>query len=274
MLPRVDDPCYEVDLSDRDRLRHARAHNLAAGGLRVVASDDPPLLSTVRVRVRLPRGEDTTLDGRVVNRAPAGDGFFVHFEPGSGLDGLLGAIDRALEAPEHPGGDDGDGEETRDGRPPPLSAASTHTAAWELIDPASHVPLHKQVSDLPVNDRIRLARRANRPVRRLLARDIEKRVHLGVVKNPKVKLDEIAEFSRMAGLSAVALEWLASQGRYTRRRDILMNLVLNPSTPGRTARKLLDRLNQRELIRVLRSPRAKEPIKREVKRRLMKAGVI
>ena len=145
---------------------------------------------------------------------------------------------------------------------------------WELVDMMSDVPLYKQVAELTVSERIRLARHAPRPVRRLLAHDIEKRVHIEVVQNPKITDEEIVELSAMGGLSARALRWLGKQPRYTRRRDILFNLVVNPATPRDTALQLLDRLTQQELVRILRSSKAREIITRTAKHKLMKAGVI
>ena len=111
-------------------------------------------------------------------------------------------------------------------------------------------------------------------MRRILIRDLEKRIHLEVVKNPQVKDDEAIEYAGTAGLSPIALEWLSSQARYNKNKKMVMKLITNPMTPQRVARKLLDKLTNRELLKVMRSPRSREAVVRECRKRLMKAGIL
>ena len=261
---------FEVDLGAGAELRHARDSALAVGGLLVRGGAAPALFTRVRLSVRVGGGEPHHLAGQVVNEAPGG-GFFVHLDAGAPLDILRGAVDAALEAPEpepEPEPAD-DGAERREG-----PQQGVMTPVWELVDSTSDEPLYKQISRLSVNDRIRLARQANLPVRRILVRDIEKRVHDALIKSPKLSDEEIKEYSAIASLSPLALRWIASQPKLARRRDVMMNVATNPACPQDSAFKILDRMSDRELMRVLRSPRAREAIKRQCKRKLMKAGVI
>ena len=145
---------------------------------------------------------------------------------------------------------------------------------WTMVDTGSDVPIPKQLAALSVSERIRLARHAGRPVRRFLIRDVEKQVHLAVVKNPKVKTDEALRYASYPGLSPVALQWMAGQRKLTMNKAMLMALVLNPGTPTTTVRSLLDRLGHRELLKVMRHPRTRESVTRECRRRLMNAGVL
>ena len=254
---------FKVDLTDPGLLRRAVDQALSAGGLEVSGGPAPALFTPVQLAVTLPGGGHHAVSGTAVSPAPGG-GFFVQLDPGAALSGLHAAAAAALERDE-----DGPLTASRTG-----AAAGVHKPVWDLIDSASDVPLHTQIAALSVNDRMRLARQASLPVRRMLIRDIDKRVHLELVKSPRVTDEEIVEYSRISGLSPQALRFIAGNSKFTRRRDVLMNLVLNPATPPDTAKKMLERLNQRELVKVLRHPKAREAIRRATKRKLMKAGVI
>ena len=172
-----------------------------------------------------------------------------------------GESDRLDDAPDEPEG-------------PAAPLAGSVRPAWELIDYGSAVPLHKQVADLTVPEKLKLARHATKPIRELLVRDTEKRLHVEVVKNPKVTEAEIAEYSADAQLSPVALRWIAKQRRFARNRLVLNALVTNPATPPDIAVALMASLTNAELQRVARSPRVRENITRAAKKRLMEAGVI
>ena len=290
-------PTLEVDLRDPETLRAAVTEHLPVGGLLLTCDPTPSILSTVDIAVRLSDSDFRFLKGQVVNRAPGG--VFAVLSDAAAANALLTAAKASLQAlpePEPmsapdadpaPGGasrskaeetpradEDSDGHnEEPDARSGPL-ASGANRPAWELLDNSSDVPLHKQVAQLTVNDKLRLARQANRPVRRILIRDMEKRVHLEVIKNPQVKDDEAIEYAGTSGVSPAALEWLSGQSRYSKNKKMVMTLITNPMTPPRVARKLLDKLTHRELIKVMRSPRSREAIVRECKKRLMKAGIL
>jgi len=111
-------------------------------------------------------------------------------------------------------------------------------------------------------------------VRAILVRDSEKRVHLQVVKNPKVTDDEIVEYSGIANLSPGALRWIATQKKYTRRLNVRMNLILNRNTPQDAALRLMNGLSSANLRRVMLSSKAREPLQRAARKKLMQDGHI
>jgi hypothetical protein len=145
-------------------------------------------------------------------------------------------------------------------------------AGWQLIDPASEVPIRQQLQALTPGQKMRLAPHATRPVRRMLVRDVEKRLHLLVIKSPKVTDDELIEYSGLSGLSPQALAWMAQQPQLLRNRRILMNIVLNGTTPESTSLKLLSMLNRSELMMLTRSGRVREAVKQAAKRKIAKMG--
>jgi hypothetical protein len=276
-------PTLELDLRDPDTLRAAVGEHLPVGGLLLKTEAPPAMFATVDIAVRLTDGDFRFLKGQVVNHAPGG--VFAVLNDSGAAASLLDAAQALLNelpepepepAPERepePEADQESAEEETPERSGPLASGATRPS-WELLDNTSDVPLHKQIAQLTVNDKLRLARQANRPVRRILIRDLEKRVHLEVVKNPQVKDDEAIEYAGTGGLSPTALEWLSSQSRYVKNKRMVMTLITNPMTPPRVAKRLLDKLTHRELIKVMRSPRSREAIIRECRKRLMKAGIL
>lgn len=258
------------------------ATQVSAGGLFVPCDVVPRVFSKVKLNVTIEEGLTIGFLGQVVN--PSAGGFFMVFESGQELSVLSIAIEVALEeqAAESvkeeasvPAVEEEDIPETNEDEPKPGSAhRQEHTSVWQLIDPTLDVPLRRQVGALAVKDRLRLAKQANRPVRNILIRDVEKRVHVSVLKNPKITDDEIYEYTSIPTLSPNALRWVASQPKYARRPEIRMNLIMNPAMPKDTAVKLMTTLNAGQLRRIMRSPKARESIQRVARKKLMNLGVL
>jgi len=163
--------------------------------------------------------------------------------------------------------DDASDDNTVEGRKHP-------TPVWDLIDTQSEMSIGHQVRELTTRDKLRLALHATRPVRQILIRDVEKNIHIRVVKNPKVKDQEILEYTSIASLSPLALRWIGEQRRFLRNAQVVYNLVLNPGSPPDLAKKLLARLNTSQLMRIMRSGRVKEAVRRAARKKLMDAGEI
>jgi len=258
----------------------------------------------VAVAFHLPDGPTVEVHGSVVN--VSGGGFFVQFDKGIEYEALQSAVEfvtelssASLEIPKFPAENVEDSivpprpEEPAEAiaTPAPIAVpapepepekkpaiatpiAGAARPAWELLDMGSDVPLHKQLAELTSAEKVKLARHANKPVRQLLVRDTDKRVHLEVVKNPKVSAAEIMEFTSNAQLGAEALRWISAQRRHMRTPAVVFNLVVNPATPGDVAQRLVAGLPQNELLKVSRNKRAKEAVQRQAKKRLMELGII
>mgnify|MGYP004390195723 CR=1 FL=1 len=276
-----------ADLTDEVALRQALTEQLRVGALEVRTSLSVPLLTPLTVLVLLTEGRTFSLTGRAVAPMPRGDGFFVQLDPTEALEELrrVQVPDAAPEAPPEPEEPLAQEMESEEEESPSESEQESlekelppgtkmPTPAWKLIDATSTVPIHKQLKELGVSDRVRLARQATRPVRALLLRDIEKRIHLEVVKNPKITDEEIVEATKISNLSPGALRYIATQRKYTRRRDVVLNLIYNPSTPSDQSMKLIGTLNQSELLKIMRSNRVREKLQIAAKKKLMKAGII
>ncbi|MDP6946886.1 MAG: hypothetical protein QF464_22240, partial [Myxococcota bacterium] len=64
-----------------------------------------------------------------------------------------------------------------------------------------------------------------------------------------------------------ALRYITEERRFL-RRDIVMNLVVNPGTPRATALKLMKALTPRELKHILQCPFAPKVVLKAIRKRL------
>ena len=209
----------------------------------------------------------------MVNIPPGAKGFYVHFQAGDELNALREWLGEPGEEDEESAREPE--EESGEAKPEEEEeAAARPTPAWELIDPSSSEPIHAQVRRLTLAEKLKVARTATRPVRELLIRDSEKRIHAEVMRNPKVTEEEIMVYTAMPNLSPRVLDWVSNQQKYMRRRAVMLNIVQNPMTPPDTAKKLLSRLNDHELLRITRSSKVREVISRAAKKILMRKGVL
>ena len=270
---------FEVSYTDIAELRRAWERELSYGGSFVPTESPPAAFAKVTVRLRLPDRLDVSLAGSAVNIQPRG--FFVQFIDAVERDVLGLAMVPLLEAAPEPEPEpepepdstlEGDTDPDPAGRREPLGGLIRN--AWEMIDPASTVPLHKQIAELKTSERIRLARVASRPVRNLLIRDPEKRIHAEVVKNKKVTDEELVDWSGLAGISPLALRWIGTQKHLLRNPRIRLNLVKNPMTPQSLSLSLIGQLPQNELLKIARSKRVREVIARAARKKLMDSGVV
>jgi hypothetical protein len=276
---------YEVVFRTVDEVKEAHQRELNYGGGFVKGAEAPAALSRVTIRYHLPKGlPHVDVTAKVVN-VQDGVGFFVQFAAGDELEALVSAVefvslledsviglDDDVDVPERSEvGEPDDGPTAADPaaseRPPPL--AGSIRPAWELVDLTSGVPLSRQVSELTIPEKTRLARHANRPVRALLIRDQEKRIHIEIVRNPKVRHEELIEWSSLPIVSPQALRWIANEKRSSRIPQVQFNLVKNPATPSDVALKFLNLMPISEVRKVIRMPSVREAIVRAGRRRLM-----
>jgi len=125
---------------------------------------------------------------------------------------------------------------------------------------SDHSDVYKHIADLPMGEKRRLARYGNKTVRQLLLKDPNKTLHVLVVKNVKVSLDEAMEYSKRPNLSREALKFMAQKRTWTQSRQFLFNLVRNPSTPVDVAIRMLNKLGTNELRIVAKSASIRMPI--------------
>lgn len=106
--------------------------------------------------------------------------------------------------------------------------------------------LYKRINELSIREKRALARQGGKTARTLLIKDSNKTLHMFVIMNPKLSLEEVEEYSKLPGLSAEAIRHISKNRTWMASRTLVFNLVRNPATPVDIAVGLLPRLGTSE----------------------------
>jgi hypothetical protein len=136
-------------------------------------------------------------------------------------------------------------------RPTLRRAAETHLAA--------HLP------GMAVGEKISLARRASPGVLSRLRHDPSPQVVAALLDNPRLTEGVLAPVLHAAKTPPAILELIAGDRRWGVRYPLRLALVRNPSTPLKTAWRLLETIRQADLRPIAADPRLPEPLRRRAR---------
>ena len=226
MSSRVLQACYQTPVE----FLRAFDSEIARAGLLVRGAqlERAQAMSECLVEVRIGEGPSTQVPARVA-AAVAGVGVAVVFD---GVPGPLAELARRHRS---------------------MSA----TPAEESEEPAG--PLAERLKAMTGPQKMQLAVSANREARFALLRDPNKAVHVFVLKNPRIGVDEVAWAAKLTTLSPDALKVISESREWTGQPSVVIALVRNPKTPLPIALRLLDRVPTSE-IRALAKGGARETI--------------
>lgn len=175
-----------------------------------------------------------------------------------------------------------------EGAPEPLRAlaeAARHPEAAPLLEaeagpaeeaPAEEAPpeeaarpgtLYDRLKAMTVAEKMQLALGGSREERTALFRDVNKTIHVFVLKNPRIGLDEVQAAAKLANLSPEAVKLIAEHREWGMNPTVCNALVRNPKTPVPVALKLLDRVPLSD-VRALAKGGAREQIVHAARRKL------
>src|SRR5262249_36856881 len=92
-------------------------------------------------------------------------------------------------------------------------------------------PLHAQIADLTVAQKIRLATLGSSAARMLLVRDHNRLVATAAVQSPMMNENDAARIATNRQVHEDVLRIIAQNREWTRNYQIKMNLISNPRTP-------------------------------------------
>jgi len=104
-----------------------------------------------------------------------------------------------------------------------------------------------QIRQLPVNVRLKLARRAPKSLRQFLVRDNSPLVAVAVLQSNPVSDSEIEHYARSRNVVAEVLDYIAKQRQWIAKYPVVVGIVNNPRTPLNVALPLMSRLSVRDL---------------------------
>jgi hypothetical protein len=106
---------------------------------------------------------------------------------------------------------------------------------------------------LSLQEKMALASSCDRDLRFQLLRDPNKQLHLLVLKNPRIGLEEVVWAAKLNTINPEALKIIAEHPEWGQNPQIATALVRNPKTPIPAALKLVPRLPVAEIKAIARS---------------------
>ncbi len=122
----------------------------------------------------------------------------------------------------------------------------------EVVDDR-FLPLHAQLGQMTISQKIRRAMLGTASERLLLVRDHNRLVAQAAIKSPSIQENEVVRISGSRNVSEDILRLIAIDREWTRSHQIKLNLVQNPRTPFAFASKLILHLREHELKALARS---------------------
>jgi hypothetical protein len=288
---------YSVVLTDPVLLARVIDQYLVHGVCPVDGAPSPGPLKPVVLDVRLPAGKRASWQGRVI-RATGRDSFLVELQSLVRLESLDPLARRDPPAPhaepqaaqvrETIAGDDfaiiqgsDSGEHTAPEKPPdacagmlagnPQGMAETVTDALTGKE-SEYSDVYSRIKNASLQEKQKLARFGAKTVRQLLIRDPNKNLHVLLVQNPHVTLDEMLEYTKVPTLAADAIRLILQNRSFCTSRQLLFNLVRNPATPLDIAQRLVPQLGVQEWRALAKSTSVRAPISAAARKLLALPG--
>lgn len=133
------------------------------------------------------------------------------------------------------------------------SHSSAPSDAGDAPEPPDEEPGHppgslgERIRAMTVPEKMQLALSGDRDARAHLLRDTNKALHMYVLKNPRLGVDEVTYAAKLATLSPDALNYIAGHKDWSVSPGVVAALVRNPKTPVPMVLKLLPRVPMQEL---------------------------
>lgn len=118
--------------------------------------------------------------------------------------------------------------------------------------------------------KIQQALKGDRETRFAILRDANRSIHIHVLRNPGLRLDEVAAIARMTSVSVEALAQIAARREWGHRPEIAIALVRNPTVPVPVAIELLAYVTPGDLQQLAKDTRTRDPVQRAARKRLLK----
>jgi hypothetical protein len=135
------------------------------------------------------------------------------------------------------------------------------------------LPLHAQLAQMTVSQRIRRAMVGNASERLLLVRESNRLVAAAAIKSPGIQENEVAIISASRNVSEDVLRIIALDREWTRSHQIKLNLVQNPRTPFAFSAKLIQHLREHELKNLARSKNVTGAVAQAARQQLSRRNV-
>ena len=130
----------------------------------------------------------------------------------------------------------------------PTIRQALEVARKREADGARRKSLLLQLKEMPVGQRLALAKKGNKDVRMILVRDSNEMVALETVSSSRITDGEILAIAMMRDVAEQVLRYIANNRKYRQNKQIILALLNNPRTPVGVSLSLgINSLSDREL---------------------------
>lgn len=219
-------PRFTAAFAGPEQFLKAYETEIRAGGLLVPGAELGPHAAVGPCVIALRIGERAPLEleGSVAAFIP-NMGVAVLFKDVAPLHALAQTL-RKGDAVEAPAADD---EPEQDAPPPPPGTVGARLRA------------------MSVSEKMQLALSADRETRGYLLRDTNKALHLYVLRNPRIGLDEVTYAAKLSTLAPEALKYISEHKEWGHNPAICTALARNPKTPIPLVLRILPRVPAAEV---------------------------
>jgi hypothetical protein len=130
------------------------------------------------------------------------------------------------------------------------------------------LPLHAQIAQMTVSQKIRRATLGSSAERMLLVRDSNRLVAIAAVKSPQMREHEAVRVSALRSMGEDVLRVIAMNRELSRNYQVKLNLVSNPRTPFTFASRLVPLLHDHDLQKLSKSKNVSGAIAQAVSQHL------
>ncbi len=132
------------------------------------------------------------------------------------------------------------------------------------------LPLHAQIAQMSVTQKIRRAMLGNGAERMLLVRDTNRLVAAAAASSPMLKENEAARIAASRAVTDDVLRIIASNRSLTRSYQVKLNLISNPKTPLTFSMRMIPHLRDNDVRSLSKSKNVPANIKTACRQQLMR----
>jgi hypothetical protein len=134
------------------------------------------------------------------------------------------------------------------------------------------LPLHAQIAQMTVTQKIRRAQLGTGPERLILVRDPNRLVALAAAKSPNLRDNDAVQISAARSIGDDVLRVIAMNREFTRHYQVKLNLVTNPRTPFTFVSRLIPLLRDADLKSISKSKNVSGAVSQAVRQQLSRKG--
>lgn len=126
-------------------------------------------------------------------------------------------------------------------------------------------PLHTQIQNMSIAQKVRLATVGSREAVHILVQDNNKLVNSAAVQSPRVKPADAIKWAKNKSLSDSVISYIAGKREWASKYECMLNLVENPKTPLPEALGFLVHLRNNDLRGLQRNRNIPGQLRRQAK---------